>query len=446
MAAEMMLQAFKWDATFNGRIGDWYEFLQGKISDIADAGFTHVWLPPPSKSREQDYMGYTPVDYYDLGEFRQWVQYWDGQQKRLVWKQHDAQSSLDPSGAGTPKYTGTETVWGHKSELLALLLSLRQRGIKSIADIVINHRDPQQVNQQDEWICWGSDEHSIASGKMVWGYKGRDDDPQEISYQSGGAGIDDGEGGFSANIAHGNAKARQDIKAWLAWMKNEIGFDGWRYDYAKGFAPEHIGEYNYHTGNPFSVGEFWDTNAQLVYNWIDKTDAHDPAKRSTAFDFPLQEHLRKVFWGDKSFDQLGLWKYWYVSILGGWPEKAVTFLDNHDTVRTPYCDFPTDTKRLIQGHVFLLTHPGLPCVFHAHFYDRGSKVHDAIVALGKLRQSVGIGRNSRVDVLRATGSCYAALIDGKLVVKIGDESWNPSGLAGTWNLKLFGEGWAIWTL
>ena len=438
MATEILFQAFKWDGTHNGRAGDWYEHVMSKVDDMVRACFTHVWLPPPSKARWQASMGYLPLDYYDLGEYRQWIQVWDDAAKQLKWIQHDAPSSLGPS------YTGTETYFGHKTELLSLIQALHDKDIVSIADVVINHRDPQQVNAEDEWCCWGSADHQIESGKAVWGYKGRDDNPEEVSYRAGGAGIDDGEDGFGVNVAHTNAKARADIKDWLAWLKNTIGFGGWRYDYVKGFAPGHIGEYNYHTGNPFSVGEFWDTNAQLVYDWIDGTDAYDVAKRSMAFDFCMQEHLRKVFWGAKPFRELALWQHWWASIAGGWPEKAVTFLDNHDTARKAYNDFPTDAKRLIQGHVFLLTHPGVPCVFWSHMYDRGARVHDAIVRLGQLRSTMGIGRTTPVWVLRSNDICYAAKVGDRTLVKIGDEFWNPTGIAGTWKLELWGDGYAIW--
>ncbi len=445
MTTEIMFQLFKWDATHNGRIGDWYEYLKTKVSDLSEAGITHVWFPPPSKSRAQDWVGYTPMDYYDLGEFRQWVQIWDEQAKKLVWMQHSGESSRDLDDKGNMTritYIGTETLWGHKDELVDLINVFKSKQIKCIADIVINHRDPQQVNAQDEWISWGSDEHVIASNKMVWGYKGKDDDPEEISYLSGGSTEDDGEGGFSANIAHRSVKARKDIKDWMLWLKETIGFDGWRYDLAKGFGPEHLGEYNYHTGNPFSVGEYWDTNTQLVYDWIDRTDAYDVAKKSRAFDFALQEHLRKTFWGTKSFDQLGLWKYSSVSVLGGWPEKVVTFLDNHDTARKPFSDFPTDAKRLIQGYVFLLTHPGCPCIFFSHYYERGAEVHDTLKELCKLRVENRIPSNAFVEVVRSEGSCYVAKVNDRLLVKIGDEFWGPQ--EDGWKLQKYGNGWAIW--
>jgi alpha-amylase len=46
----------------------------------------------------------------------------------------------------------------------------------------------------------------------------------------------------------------------------------------------------------------------------------------------------------------------------GWlPEKAITFVDNHDTGSTQgLWPFPAD--KVMQGYAYILTHPGLPCI------------------------------------------------------------------------------------
>jgi glycosidase len=38
---------FGWDSCDKG---NWYKQVQDKIPEIKEAGFTHVWLPPPSES------------------------------------------------------------------------------------------------------------------------------------------------------------------------------------------------------------------------------------------------------------------------------------------------------------------------------------------------------------------------------------------------------------
>ena len=71
--------------------------LREQIPGIAEAGFTAIWLPPPSDAVSAQ--GYLPRDYYNLNS----------------------------------KY-GTE------AELRQLLAVMHENGVKAIADIVINHR------------------------------------------------------------------------------------------------------------------------------------------------------------------------------------------------------------------------------------------------------------------------------------------------------------------
>ena len=60
--------------------------------------------------------------------------------------------------------------------------------------------------------------------------------------------------------------------------------------------------------------------------------------------------------------------------IGWWAAKSVTFIDNHDTGPSypsggqNHWPFPKATK-VIQGYAYILTHPGIPCVYWVHFYD-----------------------------------------------------------------------------
>ena len=51
----------------------------------------------------------------------------------------------------------------------------------------------------------------------------------------------------------------------------------------KGFAASHVGDYNTAANVTYSVGEYWDGNANTVKAWIDAT-----GKRSAAFDFAFR--------------------------------------------------------------------------------------------------------------------------------------------------------------
>lgn len=438
-SGEIVLQAFHWRAKNNGQHGAWYDLIASKAQDLKEAGITLVWFPPPSKTMRYDLdeygdwasaNGYVPMDYYDLGEHRQWVQ--DG------WpKNHEAHNDMDGKWY---QHAGTETLWGSRAELETAIQTLKQKNIKSIADIVLNHRGPRQANKDGERISWGDDAGRVASGRMVWGHY-NDSDPQEITTPDGGSGgQDDGGSAFGPNIAHQNPVAKSQLKQWMLWLKNEIGFDGWRYDYVKGFAARHIQDYNDHTNAYWSVGEFWDDDVDRISAWIDGTHTDD-AHRCSAFDFPTKGILTNHF-GNHDYSVLQS----LPGLMGRRPDKAVTFLDNHDT-HPPHHDpkqFPDN--RLLEGYAYILTHPGTPCIYWQHFYDKSSIVHDRIKELAQIRRQTGITNTSSVNILRAEQDLYAAEIDGKVTTRIGPKQWQPSDASlGGYRLRVeFGD-YAIWT-
>ena len=94
------------------------------------------------------------------------------------------------------------------------------------------------------------------------------------------------------------------------------------------------------------------------------------------------------------------------------------------------------------GYAYLLTHPGIPCVFWSHYFDWGHATRQRIDKLIKLRRSAGIHAGSGVDIQEARQGLYAAIIDGRVAVKLGTRDWCPG--AG-WQLALDGERFAVWT-
>lgn len=433
-SSEILLQAFHWRAKNADQHGAWYDLIASKAQDIAEAGITLVWFPPPSKTMRSDLdefgdwasaNGYVPMDYYDLGEYRQWVQ--DGWPPNAMdgkWYQH----------------AGSETLWGSRSELQNAIAILHGKGVKVIADIVLNHRGPRQLNRCGEAISWGDDLGRIESGRMVWGHY-NDCDPQEIINGDGGAGgNDDGESGFSPNVAHQNLVVKSQLKEWLSWLKNPIGFDGWRYDYVKGFAPNNIRAYNDHTQPFWSVGEFWDYDPNHIIGWINATHS-DKARKSTAFDFPTKKILTDHF-GSHQYSVLAS----LPGLMGRWPAKAVTFLDNHDTHPPHHNPYPFPDNRLLEGYAYILTHPGTPTIYWQHFYDKSPTIHDKIKELAQIRRQEGITNTSTVRILRAEQDLYAAEIDGNIVTKIGPKGWQPAdaGLSG-YSLRAEYGDYKIWT-
>ncbi len=385
-SSDVMLQGFHWRST---ETYPWWGVIQGKASDIKNSGFTMVWFPPSGDSAAKE--GYMPRQLY--------VQ----------------------SGS-----------YGTDAQLKGAIGALRTYGVKSIADIVVNHR-VGTTNWADftnpNWGSW-----AVVRGDE-W---------------SGATGNSDTGDGFSAarDLDHTNGTVQSDIKSWMNWLKSSIGYDGWRYDYVKGFNGSYVGGYNSATVPYFSVGELWtdlnlnDVNPhrQLIMNWINATGGN-----SGAFDFTTKGILQQAvqyneFWRLKASDGKPQ------GAIGWWPAKSVTFIDNHDTgPSTPsggqnHWPFPSD--KVMQGYAYILTHPGIPCVYWVHFYDWGHGA--AIKSLIAARKEKGVTSTSAVNIVAADTSKYAAIITGNtgsLAMKIGYGAWSP----GTgWTLVNSGNNWAVW--
>lgn len=385
-SGDVMLQGFHWRSH---ETYPWWGAIQNKAADIKNSGFTMVWLPPSSDAASNE--GYLPRQLY-------------------------VQSS---------KY-GTE------AQLKSALGALRTQGVKSLADIVVNHR-VGTTNWADftnpTWGSWAvtrGDEWSGATGNY-----------------------DTGEGYDAArDLDHTHGTVQGDLTTWMNWLKSSIGYDGWRYDYVKGYAGSYVGTYNTNTVPYFSVGELWttldlanpDAHRQQLMNWLDSTGG-----RSTVFDFTTKGILQQAvqyneFW--RLRDSTGKPS----GAIGWWPARSVTFIDNHDTGPSypsggqNHWPFPSD--KVMQGYAYILTHPGVPCVYWVHFYDWGHAA--TIKSLMAARKEKGVTSTSAVSIQVADSSVYAAIITGNtgsLAMKMGPGSWSP----GTgWTLVSSGTNWAVW--
>jgi alpha-amylase len=321
--------------------------------------------------------------------------------------------------------------YGTAAQLSAAVKALHGAGIRAIADIVVNHR----VGVKD-WAdfaapAWGPD--SVCSDDE-WG-KGR--------------GAPDTGKGFHAarDIDHTKKYVRDSVAGWLGSLRNAPGFDGWRYDYARGFSPEYMLAYNRTSGSSFSVAEIWDdfdinntdAHRQASCDWLDAVNGE-----IKVFDFTTKGILQQAMLSGE---------YWRMSdsygspsgVMGWWPASAVTFVDNHDTGPSPSGSiqeraWPFPSDRVEAGYAYILTHPGIPCIYWPHFFDWGIK--DRITALIKIRRLAGITATSQVSIARAEQGLYAAVVDWKVAVKLGDMPWSPGQ---GWRLAAEGPGYAVWT-
>lgn len=272
---------------------------------------------------------------------------------------------MDPNGyLPSQLYNLDDSKYGTKAELEELIDVLHINGICCIADIVINHRSAWR---QDSGGHWNIFEGGTKDERLHWGpWAVVDND----AYDSGGKGHHDtGESyGAAPDLDHTNKRVQDELTDWMNWLKAEIGFDGWRFDFVKGYAPKFTKLYCDRTDPTFAVGELWttmkyesgricyDQNAhrQTLCDWIDGTEGI-----SSVFDFTTKGILQVAVCGE----------FWRLKdpqgkppgLIGWYPQRAVTFIDNHDTGSTQrHWNFPDD--KVLLGYVYILTHPGFPCI------------------------------------------------------------------------------------
>jgi alpha-amylase len=390
---EILLQGFHWASHVGTQASDpqkrtsWYRVLQDNAAAIKSAGFTWVWFPPPS-------------------------------------------DSLAPQGYIPRRWNVLDTAYGSEAELRAAIRALEP--VRAMADIVLNHRvgvhtagaDFADPPFPDNRAAIAKDDSSgVGTGNYDTG-----------EHHPAGRELD-----------HTNPDVRNAIKTYMNRLKS-VGFQGWRYDLTKGYHGRFVGEYNDGTNPEFSVGEFFDGDRQKVTSWLDATGG-----RTTAFDFPTRYILHGALQFD-DYSRLASWNSGRLvagGLLGYWPSRSVTFLDNHDTEYRRDLEhqyhydntrhFPGSTVDM--GYAYLLTHPGIPCVFWSHFFDWGQATRQRIEKLIKVRRYAGIHARSGLDIREATKGLYAAFIDGRIAMKLGSRHWSPGH---GWQLAIDGDKLAVW--
>mmetsp|Transcript_26573 Transcript_26573/g.67656 ORF Transcript_26573/g.67656 Transcript_26573/m.67656 type:complete len:709 (-) Transcript_26573:349-2475(-) len=398
---EILLQAFNWESWKSG----YYKMLTGKVKEIASAGFTAVWLPPPSDSVSEQ--GYLPRDLYDLN-----------------------------------------SRYGTEAELRDCISVFHEHGIKVIADIVINHRCASQQGPDGKWNKFGGrlawDATAICSNNPAYG--GRGGPKQGDDYAA------------APNVDHTQERIRNDLVNWLKYLRQSIGFDGWRFDFVRGYSGNFAKQYIDGTVPEMAFGEYWDacdytdgvlnynqdSHRQRTINWCDQTGG-----TAAAFDFTTKGILQEA---------VARREYWRLSdsqgrppgVIGMWPSRGITFIDNHDTGST-LNHWPFPQRHIPEGYAYILTHPGTPCVFWDHLYTEQGGLRKAIMQLVELRKKYGINARSKVTVRKAAADVYAASIDDKVAMKIGSGDWSPnnSGLRlGGRDMKLAvsGPNFAVWEI
>jgi alpha-amylase len=406
---DIMMQSFGWDEHQQARNvaeGGLYEFYGARAGSLKAAGFDMIWFPPASASTGG--VGYFPTELYNF----------------------------------------SQTSWGSEAQLTKMLGNMNARGINPIADIVVNHRSGTTGWTDFTNPTWGCE--TIVSNDEA-------SDPANVFTGCRPSGAPDtGEGfGGSRDLDHTNLTVQNGVKEFLAKLKT-MGFKGWRWDVAKGFGASYFGNYIGASQPYYSVGENWDGNAGNLKNWIDATYSGG-ANISGAFDFSLYYTLSAAV----KTNSYGSFSGSSVPGLAGqfgYSEKAVTFIDNHDTFAHDADYF--SGNNIMKGYAYILTHPGIPCVWAAHYYggtyskDGKTRTYSNYSApinlLMATRKANGIDAYSSITVASAGFGLYSAYIkkrstdaEPSVAMKLGSGSWTPTGTG--WALVASGTEYAVWS-
>lgn len=367
----VMLQGFYWNSYDDTK----WTNLKSQVNDFAD-NFSLVWLPQSGKCLgNSQTMGYKPYYYFNQN-----------------------------------------SSFGTEAELRDLIKTFKGKGIGMVADVVVNHHDT------DGWFTFPAE---VYKG-VTYQFKSTDivanDDKGKTAKEATKQGIslsknnDEGEDWDGCrDLDHKSQNVQTIIKAYLKYLKDDLGYTGFRYDMVKGFSGSHVADYNKSVGVEYSVGEYWDSNAR-IQSWINAT-----LKNSAAFDFQFRYNVRDAInsnnWAAlKSTNNLINDK--------NWRQYAVTFVENHDMEYRSSSEQQDPIRRdTLAANAYLLAMPGTPCVFFTHWLE----YKDEIGAMISARKAAGITNMSDYEVKVATSAYYAVNVNKTLYAAVGrlDKMENP---------------------
>lgn len=382
----VMLQGFSWDSYNESQ----WKVLE-KQADELKGYIDLVWLPQSGKCLETtQVMGYMPYYYFNQN-----------------------------------------SSFGSEAELRSLITKFKAAGIGAIADVVINHRNT------DGWYTFPAETYKGVTYQMQSTDICKNDDGGTTATQAATDGVslsqnnDEGtDFGGCRDIDHKSENVQKVIKAYLKYLKDDLGYTGFRYDMVKGFDGSHVADYNDATGVEYSVGEYWDGNDKIE-SWINKTN-----KKSAAFDFQFRYNVRDAVNGaangkvTTSSDWSKLNSNDNLMHDANYRRYAVTFVENHDTQKRSESEQNDPLRKdTIAANAYMLAMPGTPCIFQPHWNAYKSEIKEMIAA----RKYAGITNMSNYANKQSKKTLYVNEVTGtkhKLLVAVGNDAAGYVGETG----------------
>jgi len=377
----VMLQAFYWDGYTDAQ----WSRLEKQVDNLSTT-FDLVWIPQSGDCGGQS-MGYDDL-YWFPGHYN--------------------------------------SSFGSEAELRSMITTFKNKGIGTIADVVINHR-----RNVSSWTDFPMETYKGVTYQLTYKDICSDDEAASNGYQVG-PNKDTGEGWDGMrDLDHKSENVQKSVKAYLKMLLEDMGYAGFRYDMVKGYSGEYTKLYNNDSKPQFSVGECWDSS-NTIKNWIDATD-----KTSAAFDFQFRYTVRNAAnnsdWTQLGKQNDGNWPLVSSSFSSGsYRRYAVTFVENHDTeYRSATAQQDPLRKDTLAANAYLLAMPGTPCVFLKHW----QAYKQEIANMAAVRKAVGVNNMSKPTNLASHKDYYAVQVAGdgdkKLLCVVGTKAatYTPTNTA-----------------
>lgn len=358
---EIMIQFFEWYLPADCSL---WNTAYKEASYLSKVGFNYIWLPPAYKASSgiKD-VGYGVYDLYDLGEF-------------------------DQKGAIPTKY-------GTKNGYLDAIQALHENGLKVVADIVFNQKmgadetekviaiedNPtnrtEEVAEPHEIVAWTKFTfpgrgNTYSPFKWNWThFHGVDWDESEKKssvfrfYGKHWDELVDKENGnfdylMGCDVDLNNVDVVEELTNWGKWYLDLTKVDGFRIDAVKhiraSFFEDWLKSLNeYSQKSLFTVGEYWSGNIESLTSYLDKTN-----RMISLFDVPLHYNFFNACHSNGNYDMRTIFNG---TLVGTCPDKAVTFVDNHDTEPDQsLASWIDDWFKPLAYSLILLRKDGLPTV------------------------------------------------------------------------------------
>ena len=372
----VMLQGFYWDSYNDSQ----WTRLEKQADDLSKV-FDLVWIP------QSGYCGGQSMGYDDL--------YW---------------------------FNNYNSSFGTEAELRSMIATFKEKGIGTIADVVINHR-----RNVSSWTDFPAETYNGVTYQLTYNDICSDDEAAKNGYQVG-PNKDTGEGWDGMrDLDHMSENVQTNVKAYLKFLLNDLGYTGFRYDMVKGYSASYTKMYNEDSKPQFSLGECCDSS-NTIKNWIDGT-----CKTSAAFDFQFRYTVRNAA-NASDWTKLGQQNDGNYPLISknyedaSYSRYAVTFVENHDTEKRANAAQDPIKKDTLAANAYMLAMPGTPCVFLTHWKAYKQEIANMIT----VRKAVGITNTSAYTNMASNKDYYAVQTTGtkgELLVVVGANAagYTPKG-------------------